>query len=84
MSIRDSACVHQGFSLNDRVFGFQFHLETTPESAKALIKYYAEDISHGNFVQNDIEILADDQKFTQINQVMQQILMKILTHHFTQ
>ncbi|MDQ6983403.1 MAG: type 1 glutamine amidotransferase, partial [Ghiorsea sp.] len=35
------ACENQGFVYNNRVVGLQFHLETTPESAAALIAHCA-------------------------------------------
>jgi len=72
------ACAHQGFSLNDRVFGFQFHLETTYDSAQALIEHCPEDLTPGPYIQNGEAILSDKTRFDEINKVMENVLELIL------
>lgn len=52
-------CYNQAFLLGERVVGVQFHLETTLESAAALVKNCPEDLaSGGGYVQSAEEILA--------------------------
>jgi GMP synthase-like glutamine amidotransferase len=47
------ACVNQGFLWNDQVLALQFHLETTPASAEALLAHGLADLgSEGVFVQS--------------------------------
>jgi len=48
---RSAACAQQAFSVDDRVVGLQFHLETTPASAAALIAHCPEDLAPGPYVQ---------------------------------
>ncbi len=73
-----AACQNQGFILNDRVFAFQFHLETTFESASALIQHCADDLDHSNHVQSASQMLQDKTKFIKINKVMSAILSVLI------
>jgi GMP synthase-like glutamine amidotransferase len=50
------ACKNQAFQLNRNVIGLQFHLETTPESAWALLDNCREDLVPGPYVQSEAEI----------------------------
>lgn len=75
---RSEACAHQAFSFNDRVYGFQFHLETTPASAQALITHCTEDIDGSRYTQSAAEIMHDPEKFLHINQAMSEVLDVIL------
>ena len=68
------ACPNQGFILDNRVVGFQFHLETTPETAQLLIKHCRDELDGSPYVQTERELLADPRKFMQINQIMAKIL----------
>lgn len=72
------ACQHQAFRLGNSVFGFQFHLETTFESAAALIKHCVEDLDNSQYVQDAGVILQDEQKFARINCAMSEVLRLIL------
>lgn len=68
------ACQNQGFIFDDRVVGLQFHLETTPESAQALIEHCADELSGSRYVQSAEEMLAGGAKFDDINKVMAAVL----------
>jgi len=46
-----AACRHQAFQVGARVLGLQFHLETTSESANAIIANCAHELVAGRFVQ---------------------------------
>lgn len=71
------ACAHQAFSYKDRVLGFQFHLETTPASAQALITHCAADIDGSVYTQTAENILANPQKFAPINRAMSEVIAVI-------
>ncbi|MDX2480518.1 MAG: type 1 glutamine amidotransferase [Desulfuromusa sp.] len=68
------ACKNQGFILDNRVIGFQFHLETTLELARALINNSADELDRSRYVQAEKEILANPQKFSRLNQIMSAVL----------
>ena len=72
------ACPHQAFRLGDNVFGFQFHLETTPASAAALIKHCASDLDGSPYVQDAETMEKHTADFARINQVMSAVLREIL------
>ena len=55
---RSEACAHQAFWLGPRAVGLQFHLETTPESASALLRHCADELVPAPHVQTPREIAA--------------------------
>lgn len=68
------ACQNQGFILDNRIFGLQFHLETTMQSAAALIENGRKELDVSKFVQTEEEMLADYSRFTIVNRVMNNVL----------
>jgi|TARA_B100002003_G_C14156045_1_gene556593 GMP synthase-like glutamine amidotransferase len=74
------ACINQAFSMSNRIFGFQFHLETTLESAQALISNCSQDLDGSQFVQTASEMIGDRQRFSQINGIMASALAAIEEH----
>ncbi len=70
-------CENQAFVFNKRVFGFQFHLETTGESARALIENCGNELTEGPYIQSKEEILADPERFVGINGWMEKLLFAI-------
>lgn len=71
------ACQNQGFVYRDRVFALQFHLETTPESARRLIEHCGDELDGSRWVQSAEEMLADPHRFGQINRRMESVLEKM-------
>ncbi len=69
-----AACKNQGFIMNDRVVAFQFHMETTLESATALIAHCGNELDGSSYVQSKNEILSNPQRFSNINQIMHSVL----------
>lgn len=68
-------CRNQAFQLGDNVIGLQFHLETTPESARAIVENCRDELSEAEFVQTESEILsASPEKYEMINLLMEQVL----------
>jgi GMP synthase (glutamine-hydrolysing) len=71
------ACENQGFVIDSRVLGLQFHLETTSESAAALIKNCHGELDGSKYVQSAAEMLSDEFRFLSINGVMYSLLEKL-------
>jgi GMP synthase-like glutamine amidotransferase len=55
---RSAACENQAFQLGRRVIGLQFHLETTPGSARELAANCASELVPSRYVQSEEQILA--------------------------
>lgn len=72
-------CKHQAFCIGDKVWGFQFHLETTRASAEALIHQCASDIDGSRYTQSAAAMLAEEERFAKINQTMSDILRIIFS-----
>jgi len=71
---RSEACENQAFVIGDRVVGFQFHLETTPMAARAMIAACGSELVPGRFVQTEEQILAAMENFDRINALMAGVL----------
>jgi len=70
-----AVCRNQAFQMGSRVMGLQFHLETTPQSLQAIVKNCADELTHGNYIQSQEQLLSTRQeRFTQINSLMERIL----------
>lgn len=67
-------CNNQAYVFQDKVYGFQFHLETTSASARALIEHCGEDIDGSRYTQSAQTILASDEPFAQINRAMSEVI----------
>ncbi|MFC1857883.1 type 1 glutamine amidotransferase [Thermodesulfobacteriota bacterium] len=70
-------CENQAFVWEERVFGFQFHLEITEKGAIELIKNCGEEIVAGDYIQPPLEILSDESRFQSINGLMDTFLDSI-------
>ncbi len=69
------ACTNQAFQLGERVIGLQFHLETTPQSAAALVSHCGDELVPAAWVQSGAQILAaGEQAYQDINGLMSQVL----------
>ena len=72
---RSGHCLNQGFSLGDRVIGLQFHLETTPVSARAIASNCRDELIPNQFVQSETELLSQPPEcYVAINMVMGEVL----------
>lgn len=69
---RSAGCAHQAFRFNDRVYGFQFHLEPTPESIKLLIQNAGDDLMPSKYTQAAQHILSAD--FAAMNKYLVHVL----------
>jgi hypothetical protein len=61
------------------MLGLQFHLETTPQSAAALIDNCRPELDNSAYVQDPAAMLTDWQRFQHINRIMEKVL-DALTH----
>lgn len=72
---KSSGCKNQAFQLGSHVIGLQFHLETTPDSAKTIVEHCADELVFGKYIQSESEILsAPSERYTSINSLMASIL----------
>jgi GMP synthase-like glutamine amidotransferase len=72
--LESDACANQAFSIGEKVVGLQFHLETTPESASALIENSRHQIVPGPTIQTEQEMLRKPERFAVINGLMDSVL----------
>ena len=73
------ACKHQAYYLMPHVLGLQFHLETTPEGAGALVDHCAEELVTAPHIQSAQELLAaPESHYTELHQLMERVL-EVLT-----
>lgn len=68
------ACKNQGFIVNEKVVGLQFHLETTPDSAALLIDNCADELDGSHYVQSKKEILGNTDSFLVIEESLARLL----------
>jgi len=76
------ACRNQGFVVDSRIVGLQFHLETTSASAAALIQNCGAELDGSKFVQTETEILCDETRFLKINGLMDGLLEELENQNF--
>ncbi len=72
-----AGCVQQAFAWGTRVVGLQFHLESTPGSATALIEHAADEIVPAPYVQDAGTMLAEPARFTRLNALMDRLLLRL-------
>jgi GMP synthase-like glutamine amidotransferase len=69
------ACKNQAFQIGTNVIGLQFHLETTPDSAQALVENCRNELVGGEYIQTEQEIMSMTQeRYKTINNLMADIL----------
>lgn len=64
------ACDHQAFLYKNHVLGLQFHLETTRESAIALIDNCRAELVRNPWIMTEQEMLSSEKSFDEINAFM--------------
>ncbi len=72
------ACANQAYVIDNQIYGFQFHLETTEQSAEALIQNCAEDLDNSTYVQSAEEIMDNKDNFVAINKAMSAVFTQLL------
>lgn len=72
-------CRHQAYAVDDRILGLQFHLETTPESARELIEHCADELADGPTIQSAETMLAENRHYAGLNRLMVALLDGLTT-----
>ena len=74
-----AACENQAFQVGRNAVALQFHLETTPASAEALIENCRDELVPGPYVQTEAELrAAPAARYAAINQLMERVLAELL------
>lgn len=74
---KSQACANQAFSIGDKIFGFQFHLETSEKGAMDFITHFADEIKEAPYIQSAETMLTDASRFDSMNKLMETILNNI-------
>jgi GMP synthase-like glutamine amidotransferase len=75
LTARSEGCENQAFQIGKSVIGLQFHLETTPESARQIVINCRDELIPSQYVQTEEKILsAEPESYSSINQLMANIL----------
>ncbi|MEM9445504.1 MAG: amidotransferase [Verrucomicrobiota bacterium] len=74
------ACANQGFIYQDRVLALQFHLETTYESAKALVDHCGNELEESASIQTPEDMLCNADRFAHIKEIQADVL-KVFTRN---
>lgn len=70
-----AACANQAFQLGRAVIGLQFHLETTPASARSIVTHCRDELQPARYIQSEAEILAaPTERYQAINALMAEVL----------
>jgi GMP synthase-like glutamine amidotransferase len=72
---KNDGCKNQAFQLGRSVIGLQFHLETTPQSARELVAHCRNELVPAACIQTETEILSvAAAQYQSINRLMDRIL----------
>jgi GMP synthase-like glutamine amidotransferase len=70
-----AVCENQAFQVNRNAIGFQFHLETTPESMAALVENCRDELIPGPYIQSEADLRAvPASAYRDINSIMNSAL----------
>ena len=67
-------CKNQAFALGSRIVGLQYHMETTPESASALIDHCRHELVKAPYVQTVTDMQSQPNRFRALNLEMDRLL----------
>lgn len=68
------ACRQQGFVYNNTVIALQFHIETTATGVSGMLENCGDDLDESRFVQTGSHILAQPNRFSNINEVARKMI----------
>jgi GMP synthase-like glutamine amidotransferase len=73
---KSAACNHQAFQIGSNIIGLQFHLETTPTSAAAILQHCSNELVEATYIQTEAAIRAAPATvYDTINRLMADILV---------
>lgn len=74
-----AACENQAFQVGRTVIGLQFHLETTPDSAHALVRHCRDELVEGRYIQPEAALVdVPPARYAWINALMANVLDYLL------
>lgn len=76
---RSAACENQAFQVGERVIGLQFHLETTPDSVRAMIDNCSNELLPGRYVQTEVQIQEGARAFCDDNNALMEKILSFIT-----
>ena len=71
---RSEACEQQAFAIGQRVLALQFHVETNPDSARAILANCSAELDGSRFVQPPETIAGTPEQFAAIHRLMGQMI----------
>lgn len=72
---RSQGCTHQAFQVGTHIIALQFHLETTAESAQALVNHCGDELVTDKWIQSATEICAvPEARYQDANIIMKEVL----------
>jgi GMP synthase (glutamine-hydrolysing) len=71
---RSRVCENQAFAMGPQVVGLQYHLETTPESVRAMIQHGRHELVEAPYVQTADDMLSRPKRFYALNLEMDRLL----------
>jgi GMP synthase-like glutamine amidotransferase len=72
---KSAGCENQAFQIGQNVIGLQFHLETTPQSARSILDNCGHKLTPGPYVQSEAELRGvDSAAYVGINHLMSEVL----------
>jgi GMP synthase-like glutamine amidotransferase len=75
---RSDGCLHQAFQVGPRALALQFHLETTPDSADAILTHCGHELIPGRYVQSEEQLRSvPADRYAAINRLMDKVLTYI-------
>ncbi len=77
-SAKSQICLNQAFEYKKRVFGLQFHLESTRESIQKLIAHCNDELIEARYIQSQEKMMEQIDYCEEIHQWNEQILNNIL------
>nr|WP_242467385.1 gamma-glutamyl-gamma-aminobutyrate hydrolase family protein [Thiocapsa imhoffii] len=78
-----TACANQAFHLGEQVLGLQFHLETTPVTAAAIIEQCRDELVPGPWVQSETTLLgAAPSLYHNANALLFQLLERLVSARY--
>lgn len=76
---RSAACENQAFQIGRRAIGLQFHLETTPQSARSILDMCGDELVPGPYIQTEAELRsAPPAAYEAINSLMGKVLSYLI------
>lgn len=78
--LTSKACQNQAFSFEDRVLALQFHLEMTPTSTNNIVKFCANELTDGTYIQDGATITNTTEHYATSNTLMARLLEQLVNH----